>query len=142
MTNTTKIDNLLHRFLSRKPRTVTRTPKRRRRGAARFDKAYLGIVAYDVEAGEGPRRVQGERRRHAGLAKQQNATIRERNATEKRDKEIARLERALVAEEKTVRRGDEASSSCSRPVRRQPWRSEGARGGAKPWMKAGSATRR
>mgnify|MGYP000647435431 CR=1 FL=1 len=44
--NTTKIDNLLRSLLSGAQDRDADTPKRRERGAARFDKAYLGIVAY------------------------------------------------------------------------------------------------
>lgn len=46
MTNTTKIDNLLRSLLSGAQDRDADTPKRRERGAARFDKAYIGIVAY------------------------------------------------------------------------------------------------
>lgn len=44
--NTTKIDNLLRSLLSGAMDRDADTPKRREKGAARFDKAYLGIVAY------------------------------------------------------------------------------------------------
>lgn len=45
-TKTTKIDTLLLRLLSGSQDRDADTPKRREKGAARFDKAYLGIVAY------------------------------------------------------------------------------------------------
>lgn len=101
MTNTTKIDNLLRSLLSGAQDRDADTPKRRERGAARFDKAYLGIVAYVSKLEKDLGAYKANAAVMQGLAKQQNATIRERNALlKKQDKEIARLERALVAEER------------------------------------------
>lgn len=74
--NTTKIDNLLRSLLSGAQDRDADTPKRRERGAARFDKAYAEIIAYvaKLEADVKAYRASGDLARE--LAKQQAATIK------------------------------------------------------------------
>jgi len=75
-TTTTKIDKLLTQLLSGATDRDADTPKRREKGAARFDKAYTGIVAYvsKLEADVKAYRASGDLARE--LAKQQAATIK------------------------------------------------------------------
>lgn len=74
--NTTKIDKLLIQLLSGATDRDADTPKRREKGAARFDKAYAEIVAYvsKLEADVKAYRASGDLARE--LAKQQAETIK------------------------------------------------------------------
>lgn len=99
-TSTTKIDKLLIQLLSGATDRDADTPKRREKGAARFDKAYLGIVAYVSKLEKDLAAYKANTAVMQGLAKQQNAMIKAQLSDLKAlDKENARLERALLAEE-------------------------------------------
>ena len=94
-TNTTKIDKLLIQLLSGATDRDADTPKRREKGAARFDKAYLGIVAYVSKLEKDLAAYKANTAVLQGLAKQQNATIKLlRSDLNDQDKEIARLMKA------------------------------------------------
>lgn len=90
--NTTKIDKLLIQLLSGATDRDADTPKRREKGAARFDKAYLGIVAYvsklekDIAAYKESNGLLG-----ADVKATRAVTKALTSDLKKQDKEIARL---------------------------------------------------
>lgn len=92
MTNTTKIDKLLIQLLSGATDRDADTPKRREKGAARFDKAYLGIVAYVSKLEKDLAAYKASNAIQLNLAKQQNATIKLlRSDLKDQDKVVARM---------------------------------------------------
>lgn len=94
-TNNSKITVLLRSLLSGATDRDADTLKRREKGAARFDKAYLGIVAYVSKLEKDLAAYKANTAVLQGLAKQQNATIKLlRSDLNDQDKEIARLMKA------------------------------------------------
>lgn len=87
-TKTTKIDALLIQLLSGATDRDADTPKRREKGAARFDKAYLGIVAYVSK-------LEKDLAAYKTTCTLQQAIVGQQAKTVKaQDKEIARLMKA------------------------------------------------
>ena len=91
-TNNSKITVLLRSLLSGATDRDADTLKRREKGAARFDKAYLGIVAYVSKLEKDLAAYKASHTVASGLAKQQIATLR--TTLKEQDKEIARLMKA------------------------------------------------
>lgn len=94
-TNNSKITVLLRSLLSGATDRDADTLKRREKGAARFDKAYLGIVAYVSKLEKDLAAYKTSNGALQQTAKVQNAVVKRLGGElREQDKEIARLMKA------------------------------------------------